>query len=491
MDSSLKILYASAEVVPFAKTGGLADVAGALPKSLAALGHDVRIVMPRYGSIDGDLYGLRTITKPFSIPHDNDHVEISIEQSDQIEGVPTYFIRNDALYDRDSIYGQPDDEHRFIVFARAILEMCRALNWYPDIINCNDWHTALVPVYLKTIYADEPGFAGIGTLFTIHNFAYQGQFPAEVMDIAGLPMELFTWDKLMFHDQFNFMKTALIYADKISTVSETYAQEIQTPELGEGLEEVIRYRKDDLVGILNGIDYQVWNPKSDIHLPHAFSVDDVTGKHANKHELQQMLGLPTLEHTPLYGNISRLSSQKGYDLLETVLPPLLRQQQMQVVILGTGDRYYQDMLLRLARQFPHNLAIALRFDNKLAHMIYGGCDSFLMPSRYEPCGLGQMISMAYGTLPLVRATGGLADTVNEFDKLRPSNGFVFADYTPEALRSAIDRANQCYRGRPQCWLHGMHTAMKCNFSWATSAKSYVNLYQEVSSVAKGARLNDS
>ncbi len=483
MDSSLKILYASAEVVPFAKTGGLADVAGALPQSLAHMGHDVRIVMPRYGSIDGDACGLNQITKPFTIPHNSGVIEIAIEQSDAITGVPTYFIRNDALYDRDSIYGQPDDDRRFIAFARGILEMCRAIDWFPDVINCNDWHTALVPVYLKTLYADQPRYGNIGTLFTIHNFGYQGTFSPDVMRIAGLPMELFTWDKLMFHDGFNFMKTALIYADKLSTVSGTYALEIQTPEYGEGMEEVVRYRKDDLVGILNGIDYHVWNPKTDLHLPHAFSINDIKGKHADKHALQSALGLPTLEHVPLYGNISRLSSQKGYDLLEIVLPALLQEQAMQVVILGTGDSYYQDLLLRLARRFPHKLAIALRFDNTLAHQIYAGCDAFLMPSRYEPCGLGQMISMAYGTLPLVRATGGLADTVNELDTNCSGNGFIFDDYSPAALRAAIDRANTCYSGRPQCWMRGMHTAMSCDFSWETAAKQYVNIYQQARKAA--------
>jgi starch synthase len=485
MGTALKILYASAEVVPFAKTGGLADVAGALPQALAQLGHDVRIVMPRYGCIDGDAFGLRRLNVPFSIPSSSGNLEILLEQSDIIAGVPSYFIRNDTLYDRADIYGQPDDDRRFVTFARAILEMCRALNWYPDIINCNDWHTALVPVYLKTLYAGKAGYRDIATLFTIHNVAYQGVFSPQVMAIAGLPWELFTWDKLMFQDHFNFLKAALIYADKLSTVSESYAQEILTPEFGANLDQVLSYRKIDLVGILNGIDYHVWNPKSDVQLARNYSVDDIAGKLADKHAVQKAMGLPTWEHAPLYGMISRLSSQKGFDLLDSVLPALLETEAMQVIILGTGDQYFQDMLLRLARRFPHQLAIALRFDNTLAHRIYAGCDAFLMPSRYEPCGLGQMISMAYGTLPIVRATGGLKDSVKEVETLLDkSNGFVFDEYTPAALRAAIERANRCFRGQPECWQRTMQNAFTTDFSWERSAQKYVEVYQQTINALK-------
>ena len=484
MASGLKILYASAEVVPFAKTGGLADVAGALPKVLAQMGHDVRIVMPRYGSIDGDAFALRQVTNPFSIPHGNDSLEISIEQSDAILGVPTYFIRNDYLYDRDSLYGQSDDDHRFVAYARGLLEMCTQLGWFPDVINCNDWHTALVPVYLKTLYADRAGYGNIGTLYTIHNLAYQSVFPPELMELAGLPWELFTWDKLMFQDQFNFMKAALIYADKLSTVSETYAKEIQTPEYGEGLDGVLQYRKKDLVGILNGIDYHVWNAKTDALLPHKFSVDDLAGKKADKQDLQTAVGLPNWDDVPLYGLISRLSSQKGFDLLDKALPDLLENEPMQLIILGAGDQYFQDMLSALAKRFPEKLALALRFDNTLAHRIYAGCDAFLMPSRYEPCGLGQMISMAYGTLPVVRATGGLADSVKEIKMARgKGNGFVFEDYTPNALRAAIDRTNACFHERKECWERGMKNAFASDFSWETSAKQYVKIYKEAISAA--------
>ncbi|HEX2949235.1 MAG TPA: glycogen/starch synthase, partial [Armatimonadota bacterium] len=466
MSSGLKILYASAEVVPFAKTGGLADVAGALPKVLAQMGHDVRIVMPRYSCIDGEEYGLRQITEPFTIPHGHERIQVSIEQSDAIEGVPTYFIRNDYLYNRNSLYGQPDDDHRFVAYCRGILEMLPHLGWVPDVINCNDWHTALVPVYLKTIYSNQSDFRDIGTLFTIHNLAYQGTFGPQIMELAGLPWDLFTWDKLAFWDKFNFMKAALIYADKLSTVSETYAKEIQTASYGEGLDGVLEYRNTDLYGILNGIDYNIWNPETDMLLPANFSRDTLTGKHTCKHELQEEVGLPTWENAPLFGLISRLSSQKGLDLLDKALPAILDEEEMQLVILGTGEEYFQNMLIRLSEQYPDKIAVITKFDNALAHRIYAGSDAFLMPSKYEPCGLGQMISLAYGTIPVVRATGGLADTIKEIKNVRGrGNGFVFQEYSPDELQQAIHRAIKCFRDKQACWERAMQNAFTSDFSW--------------------------
>jgi starch synthase len=476
MSSKLKILFAAAEVVPFAKTGGLADVAGALPKVLAEQGHDVRIVMPRYGSIDGEKYGLRPVTVPFSIPHGKEEIHISIEQSAAIEGVPTYFIRNDYLYNRDSLYGQADDDHRFVAYCRGMLEMLPQIGWTPDIIHCNDWHAGLVPVYVKTIYAADPALRDVGILYTIHNLAYQGSFPAEVMNLAGLPWGLFTWDKLEFWGRLNFMKAALVYADSINTVSETYAKEIQTPEYGEGLDGVLTYRKADLYGILNGIDYSIWNPRTDSLLPAHFSPDDVAGKAECKRELQQAMGLPEKAKVPLFGLISRLSSQKGLDLLDKVLAGLLAEQELQVVILGTGDQYFHDMLSKLAVQYPQKLALALKFDNTLAHRIYAGSDAFLMPSRYEPCGLGQMFSLAYGTVPLVRATGGLADTVQEYDpQMGTGNGFVFSSYTPKALRMAFRRLLRMYAD-PAQWDRIVQNAFECDYSWEASAKKYSEIY---------------
>lgn len=484
MASKLKILYAAAEVVPFAKTGGLADVAGALPKVLAEMGHDVRIVMPRYGQIDAEKYGLRPITGQFGIPHGKDWIQISIEQSDAIPGVPTYFIRNDYLFDRNSLYGQGDDDHRFIAYSRGTMEMFDKIGWMPDVISCNDWHSGLMPVYTKTIYANRPGFRDIGTLFTIHNLAYQGVFSPDVMELAGLPWELFTWDRLEYYGQFDFMKAGLVYADTLSTVSPTYAKEIQTPEFGEGLEGVLSYREHVLYGILNGIDYDIWSPKTDNLIPANFSADNLDGKQVCKRELQREMGLPTDAKVPVFGLISRLSSQKGLDLLDQILPKLLENESMQVIVLGTGDQYYHDMLTRLAQQHPDKLAVSLKFDNGLAHRIYAGSDAFLMPSYYEPCGLGQMISLAYGTVPVVHATGGLADTVHEFSQTHGTgNGFVFKEYTNRASGNAVHRTLKCFAD-PECWNKIVHNAVTCRFSWEGSAKKYVKVYNEAIKLAQ-------
>ncbi len=480
MSKKLKILYASAEVVPFAKTGGLADVAGALPAELAGMGHDVRVVMPRFSSIDGDKFKLKTITAPFKIPLGNELIDITVAESDAIAGVSTYFIENDALFDRDSLYGQPDDDRRFIAYCRGMLEMFEQIGWFPDVISCNDWHSALTPVYLKTIYANQEKFRRIATLYTVHNLAYQGTFSENVMQLAGLPAELFTWDKLAYYNTFNFMKVGLLYADVISTVSEGYAEEIATKEYGAGLEGVIEYRKHDLFGILNGIDYDIWNPRTDKLIPANFSVNDLKGKAECKRELQQEMGLAVDANTPVFGLISRLSSQKGLDILAEVLPELLKMQDMQVVILGTGDEYFHTMLKKLAALHPDKLALALRFDNALAHRIYAASDAFLMPSQYEPCGLGQMFSLAYGTVPVVRATGGLADTVHNFDLHDPAskgNGFVFEQYSSFELRKTILACLNCYHEAPGSWAQLVKNAFAGDFSWHNSAARYLEVYQ--------------
>ncbi len=476
MKARLKILYASAEVVPFAKTGGLADVAGALPQVLAQMGHDVRIVMPRYSCIDAVKFAIRPVTDSFLIPHGGDAIPMRIDQSDAIAGVPTYLLANDYLYDRSSLYGQPDDDHRFIAFCRGIIEMFDHLGWVPDVINCNDWHTGLVPVYLKTLYADSP-LGDIATLYTIHNLAYQGCFDRQVMELAGLPWELFTWDRLEFWGQINFMKAGLVFADAISTVSEQYAREIQTPEYGDGLEGVMQYRHEDLCGIINGIDYEIWNPRHDALIPATFTPEDRTGKAQCKRTLQEEMGLEVNPRIPLFGLISRLSAQKGLDLLEIALPKLLAENAMQVMVLGTGDEHFHTLLTQLAKAYPEKLAVSLKFDNGLAHRIYAGSDAFLMPSYYEPCGLGQMISLAYGTVPVVRATGGLADTITE---IRPrsskGNGFLFTDYSAKGLTAAVQRALRCYAD-PTRWDIVMANAFACHYSWQASANKYVKAYQ--------------
>ncbi|MHB9022758.1 MAG: glycogen synthase GlgA [Armatimonadota bacterium] len=486
MSAKLKILFAAAEVVPFAKTGGLADVAGALPQVLAAMGHDVRIVLPRYKCVDRRKYGLRAVTGAFPVPLNHTGVPMIVDQSDAIPGVPTYFLRCDPLYDRFSLYGQEDDDQRFVAYARGILDMLPHLGWMPDVIHCNDWHAGLVPVYLKTLYAATPGYATIGTVLAIHNLAYQGSFSPHIMELAGLPWELFTWDKLAFYDQFNFLKAGLLYADRLCTVSPTYAKEIQTPEYGAGLDGVLRYRRKSLTGILNGIDYAIWNPEADTLIPANFSADDLSGKRVCKRELQRELHLPDTPRIPLLGVISRLSAQKGFDLLEQTLPDLLNEYEMQVVVLGTGDQYFYEMLARLADQHKGKMAIALQFDNRLAHRIYAGCDALLMPSAYEPCGLGQIISLAYGTVPVARATGGLADTVINFTctERNRGNGFTFTHYTADALRAAMLRCLDSYTSRAHVWERVMQNSLTSRFTWEHSAKKYVALYREAVSHAR-------
>ncbi|MHB9133450.1 MAG: glycogen synthase GlgA [Armatimonadota bacterium] len=479
MGAPLKILFASAEVVPFAKTGGLADVAGSLPAALARMGHDVRIVMPRYGCIDAAAFALYPVTEPFTTPYGRWPMPVQVEQSDEIPGVPTYFIRNDDLFGEDGLYGHANDNHRFVTYCQGALEMLPRLGWMPDIIHCNDWHSGLIPTYLKTLYADRPEYRDIATLYTIHNLAYQGTFPPEVMEIAGLPWELFTWDKLEYYGQFNFMKAGLVYADLLGTVSKTYAREIQTAEFGEGLDGVLRQRAEQLHGIVNGIDTSVWNPQTDPNLSAHFSPKSLAGKAKCKRALQREVGLPQKADAPLLGIVSRLSAQKGLDLLAAILPDLFETSSAQVVILGTGDQHFQDMLQRLSAKYPTRLKVLLRFDDALAHRIYAGCDVFLMPSRYEPCGLGQLISLTYGTIPVVRATGGLRDTVTEFAVRTGSkgNGFRFHGTTPADFRKALLRALACYADTEGCWSKVVRNAMSGDFSWDASALRYEKCYR--------------
>jgi starch synthase len=484
----LKILFASAEVVPFAKTGGLADVAGALPQALAALGHDVRVVLPRYGCIDTDACITRPAGKPFSVPLGNTQVQMFVEECDALPGVTSYLLNCEELYgNRSGLYGYGDDDRRFVAYSRGILEMLPGLGWTPDVIHCNDWHTGLVPVFLKTLYAHRTPFKRIATLLSIHNLAYQGTFSPGVMELAGLPWELFTWQKLAHYDAFNFLKAGLLYADALNAVSPTYAKEILTPAVGAGLDGVLRFRHEDLFGILNGIDYSIWNPTTDPHLPANFTAEAPAGKAACKRALQEEVELPVRADVPLIGIVGRLTSQKGLDLLEIAGPEILTKHDVQVVLLGNGDPYYEHGVLRMMRRFPDKFAARLGFHDGLAHRIYAGSDIFGMPSHYEPCGLGQIISLSYGTVPLVRATGGLVDTVTPFDNTPTGtgNGYIFHEYSPIALVRAIDKALRCYTAEPTAWTHLVQNAFASRFTWSASAEAYVHVYQYALGNARG------
>ncbi len=481
--NSLKIMYLSAEVAPFAKTGGLADVAGSLPKALNALGHDVRIVMPRYGRISPERFGLKEVIPELKVPMGDKTESARILQGEIGSGeekTTVYFVDNARLYDRDNIYMYPDDAERFLFFSKAALELARKLNWQPDIVHCNDWHTAMVPNWLKTIYKDDPFFTHTATVYTIHNLAYQGVFGYRVLEIAGLAEYGFIAhpETASLNDVVDFMARGILFADVITTVSPRYAQEILTPEYGEGLDGILRDRKDRLFGILNGIDVETLNPATDPNLPVNFDADSLDRRVENKLALQKEVGLPQRPDVPLMGVISRLADQKGFDLLGQIMDPLFRFNDVQFVLLGTGEERYHHMFQQMAQRYPDRFSANFTFNAPLAQKIYGGSDMFLMPSRFEPCGLGQMIAMRYGSVPVVRETGGLADTVENYDPTTgKGNGFTFRKYDSMALYTTVVRALENYR-YPKIWRKLMLRGMKKDFSWQKSAKEYVEVYRK-------------
>lgn len=456
----LKVLFASSEVVPFAKTGGLADVAGSLPIALEALGVDVRVTMPKYRSVKAD------------------HSETTIGKN-----VKVYLAENDDYFNRKELYGDKfgdyaDNLDRFVFFSRQVLERCIKEGFRPDIIHCNDWHTALVPVYLNTIYKYDPFFENTRTLFTIHNIAYQGLFPKDDFPKMGLDWALFHIHYFEFYGQINLMKAGIVYADAVSTVSPTYAGEILTKEYGCGLEGVLQDKRDALYGILNGIDYDIWNPATDAKLVKNYSIENLDDKYVNKEALQKDLGLKVDCDIPMIGIISRLVDQKGMDILAKIINDILSMK-VQFILLGTGDHKYHVLLEKMAKAHQKNTSVNLKFDALLAEKIYASCDIFLIPSRYEPCGLNQMISFKYGTIPVARRTGGLNDSIREYDPgTKEGTGFTFDDYKPEALLAAIKRALALHQHR-SAWRELVKGVMGLDFSWKVSARDYIDLYNEI------------
>ncbi len=481
LDAPLKILIMSAEMVPFAKTGGLADVVGALPKALQSLGHDVRVAMPHYGRIDRDRFHLKEVLEPYSTPMDNHTEEARLLQTtvaSSVGDVPVYMVDNSHYYDRDGIYMYEDDADRFIFFCRATLEGLRRLGWQPDVIHCHDWHTAIVPNWLKTIYKDDPFYGATASVYTIHNLAYQGIFGYRVLEIAGVAEYGFLVhpDTPHLNEAVGLMGRGIYYADIINTVSETYASEILQPEFGEGLDPLLRDRRDRLYGVLNGIDTTMNNPETDPYIAAPYNAADLSGKVECKLDLQREAGLPQSRSTPVIGIISRLAAQKGFDLIDEIIEPLLRHHDVQFVVLGTGDQRYHDRFNEIHARFPQQVRAFLTFNASTAQKIYAGSDMFLMPSRFEPCGLGQMIALRYGTIPIVRATGGLSDTVRNYDPTTgEGNGFSFRAYDSMALYAAIVRALENYRYR-NVWQQLMLRAMSADHSWTASARRYVDLY---------------
>lgn len=486
----MHVLFVSSQVVPFAKTGGLADVAGALPQALAGLGVEVTVVLPRYRAMDGSRFGLKKVHEGLRVPV-GDRLEALAVFEAAMPGGRALFLGHEGFFGREGLYqekGQdyPDNAERFTAFCRGALEMVRALRLTPDILHCNDWQAGLIPAYLKTRYAADPVLGKAGTLFTVHNLGYQGLFPAEQFRVTGLPWELFHWQGLEFYGQVNFLKAGLVYADCLSTVSRRYSQEIQTAEFGVGLDGLLRERAADLHGILNGVGTEEWNPATDKHLAAHYSRSDLGGKAACKADLQKAMGLPARPEVPVLGVISRLADQKGIDLVAAAAPALLAEG-TQLILLGTGDPKLEAAFTALQQKQPTRAAVRIGFDVALSHKIEAGADLFLMPSRYEPCGLNQMYSLLYGTVPVVRATGGLDDTVTPFDPTTGAgNGFKFAEATAEALLAAVREALACYRDRP-LWRRLVLNGMAADFSWARSAGEYVQVYRRAIAKRRGGR----
>jgi starch synthase len=475
----MKVLVASSEIVPFAKTGGLADVCGALPKALRRIGVEADCVLPLYRCVDRTRFPFSGPGEAVLVPLGTGEEPGSVEETDAGDGVRAFLVRNDRYFDREFLYGTRDGDYvdnseRFTFFCRAVMEWIARSGRRYDIIHCNDWQTALLPVYVKTLYAGLEPISGTGTVFTVHNLGYQGLFWNHDLPMMGLGWELFTPRGLEFYGKINLMKGGLLYADILSTVSDTYSREIQTPEYGYGLEGVLYERREDLYGIVNGIDDEEWHPATDRWIAANYSAGDLSGKAACRRDLISVFGLPEGDE-PVLGLIGRLTAQKGFDLVERI-GEWLAEQPLRVVILGSGERKYEEAMEKLGRRCPDRIAIRVAYDDALAHKIEAGSDMYLMPSRYEPCGLNQIYSLKYGTVPIVRETGGLADTVADADENPAAGtGFTFRRYEAEELKGAVTRALAAYADRPR-WDAIVRRGMARDFSWEASARAYVELY---------------
>ena len=477
----MKILIASPEIFPFVKTGGLADVTGALPKALRDLGAEVRVILPKHKGIEELGFPMKYQNHRFSCQISQSFVDAEIVIS-EYDGITAYLVEKDEYFYRDYLYSTPDGDYldnaeRFVFFSKSILESMKATGFIPDVLHCNDWETALAPVFLKTLARDDPELNRVATLLTIHNLGYQGIFWHYDMHLLNLGWEYFTPDYLEFFGHINFLKGGIVFSDIVNTVSKQYSREIQTPEFGYGLEGALKARNEDLYGIINGIDYNDWNPETDKNLPVRYSVDRQSNKKICKAALQEAFGLPADHDIPLIATISRLADQKGFDLIGDSMAEMLSLG-TQYIVLGTGERKYHDLFTQFAKQFPKSFAIKIAYDNRLAHLIEAGADMFLMPSRYEPCGLNQLYSLKYGTVPVVRGVGGLEDTIIDFSESPGvGTGFKFHNYTKEALIDAIGRALSAYKNK-DLWASLVTRCMKEDFSWEKSAREYLELYKK-------------
>ncbi|MBY0097212.1 glycogen synthase GlgA [Mesobacillus maritimus] len=474
----MKVLFAVAECVPFIKSGGLADVAGALPKELQGIGTDVRVILPKYQLIPDEYKKQMKKIAEFSVAVGWRNQYCGIEEL-ELDGVTYYFIDNEYYFKRSQMYGDFDEGEQFAYFNRAILDSIREIDFYPDVIHCHDWHTGMVPFLLNEQYRDRKGYESIRTVFTIHNLQFQGIFPKGILgDLFGLDDRYYHPDQLEFHGNVSFMKAALISADKITTVSPTYMEEIQTAYFGERLDGVLRERRSDLLGILNGIDNDLYDPETDIALIKTYGPMDHKARLLNKKQLQRQFELPEEEETPLMVMVTRLTKQKGLELVRGVFHEIMATG-VQLIVLGTGDREFEYFFSHMAAQYPNQCKVFIGFDEDLAHRVYAGADLFLMPSKFEPCGLSQLIALRYGSIPIVRETGGLNDTVKSYNgEAGKGNGFTFTNFNAHDMLFTIDRALSYYEDTAS-WNKLVENVMQMDFSWARSAKIYQQLYADL------------
>ena len=485
----MNILMVASEAIPFAKTGGLADVVGSLPVELSRLGHRVSLMLPAYRQAMNCGQPIEPTGLSLDIPIGNKIVSGSLLRSVLPDSnVPVYLVQQDEYFDRDELYRHAGEDfrdncERFVFFSRAVMEAIRMLDLAPNIIHANDWQTGLVPAYLEAEYREAPGYRDVATVFTIHNMAYQGQFWHWDMMLTGLDWKYFNFHQMEFYGNLNLLKTGIVFSNAVTTVSPSYSREIQHTELGCGLQDSLLQRSSSVSGIINGVDYSVWNPQTDTKIAQNYSADTwQEGKPACKRALQEELGLPVRDDVPVIGIVGRLVDQKGFDLIAKVMQQWVHHTDVQWAILGTGEPGYHELLERLQKERPDRAGVRLTFSDELAHRIEAGADIFLMPSRYEPCGLNQLYSLKYGTVPVVHRTGGLSDTIShptgENLANRTANGFVFDDYDATALESVLGAACEIYRSDRNTWEQLVGTGMRQDWSWKTSAKSYEKLYEE-------------
>ena len=477
-----KILFASSEAVPFIKTGGLADVVGSLPKYFDQKKYDVRVILPKYACMDQKfLKDLKPVT--------SFHTELGWRSQytgileAKADGIQYYFVDNEFYFAGNQPYGEIyQDVEKFAFFSKAVLDAIEYIDFWPDVIHCNDWQTGLIPVFLEKLYRSRENYKKIRTVFSIHNIRFQGRWKIpEVKDVTGLPDDVFTAEGIECYGESNYLKGGIVYADAVTTVSKSYAMEIMTPEGGEGLDGVLRRYSYKLVGILNGLDYEIYHPGKDSYIPANFSAKDVMdGKKINKEKVQEVFGLPKEPDTFLIGMVSRMSDQKGFDLVAYIMDEFLSTEKVQIVVLGTGEERYENMFRYFSEKYPDKMAAYIGYSEDRAHLIYAGADAFLMPSLFEPCGLSQLISLRYGTVPIVRETGGLKDTVEPYNKFtQEGSGFSLSNYNAHEMAGIIRMAKELYETQKSQWEALILRGMNQNFSWKSSVTEYERLYEDI------------